>query len=302
MNYEKLREDAGRIGMDEAAKRAMTARLLAARNKQKRTTVWRVLPAAAALLIAVGAGVILWHGAANPPAVTPDAAEPTVAEPTEAGETAATANEQTETEAAVTPAPPTEPFTEETPTAPIGEEPATQADSPVFQQGSANDTSTENGEGCFLPPAEIPGNLWMLGPGETAPPMPTLIRSYPGYEPVKYYAPTGSYVLSPALSAAIEKYGSDPMIHYYLRITVIDPDAPSRTWDEWEALYMREIERMWTPDVNGEFTILRSKVWEETTAVEFALYLRDPAFLENFPASPDYGYIIELFDEQSSMK
>ncbi len=65
---------------------------------------------------------------------------------------------------------------------------------------------------------------------------------------------------------------------------------------------MREIERMWTPDVNGEFTILRSKVWEETTAVEFALYLRDPSFLENFPASPDYGYIIELFDEQTNVK
>ena len=299
MNYEKLREDAQNLVMDAAAKRAMTERLLAARNKQKRTTVWRVLPAAAALLIAVGAGVILWHGAANPPAVTPDAAEPTVAAPTEAGETAATVNEQTETEAAVTPAPPTEPFNEEPAAEPFTEEPASEINPPM-QQGSASDNTKETVSGWI--PSAGHAFLYNLGPGETAPPMPTLIRSYPGYEPVKYYAPTGSYVLSPALSAAIEKYGSDPMIHYYLRITVIDPDAPSRTWDEWEALYMREIERMWTPDVNGEFTILRSKVWEETTAVEFALYLRDPAFLEHFPASPDYGYIIELFDEQSSVK
>ena len=300
MNYEKLREDAQNLVMDAAAKRAMTERLLAARNKQKRTTVWRVLPAAAALLIAVGAGVILWHAGANPPKVMPDAAEPTVAAPTEAGETAATVNEQTETGANDVSAPPTEAFIEETLTAPIGEEPATQAESPVFQQGSANEATEENTVNDA--PAGLGGNMWMLRPGETAPPMPTLIRSYPGYEPVKYYAPIGSYILSPALSAAIEKYGSDPMIHYYLRITVIDPDAPSRTWDEWEALYMREIERMRASDVNGEFSILRTNQWDETTAVEFALYLRDPAFLENFPASPDYGYIIELFDEQSAVK
>ena len=298
MNYEKLREDAQRVVMDAAAKRAMTERLLAARNKQKRTTVWRVLPAAAALLIAVGAGVILWHAGANPPTVTPYAPEPTIAA-TEANESAAPTAEQTETDANDISAPPTEPFNEEPTAEPFSEEPASESNPPM-QQGSANE-STEEAPANSVPAGEQ-GNMWMLRPGETAPPMPTLIRSYPGYEPVKYYAPTGSYVLSPALSAAIEKYGSDPMIHYYLRITVIDPDAPSRTWDEWEALYMREIERMWTPDVNGEFTILRSKVWEETTAVEFALYLRDPAFLENFPASPDYGYIIELFDEQTNVK
>ena len=298
MNYEKLREDAQNLVMDAAAKRAMTERLLAARNKQKRTTVWRVLPAAAALLIAVGAGVILWHAGANPPTVTPYAPEPTIAA-TEANESAAPTAEQTETDANDISAPPTEPFNEEPTAEPFSEEPASESNPPM-QQGSANE-STEEAPANSVPAGEQ-GNMWMLRPGETAPPMPTLIRSYPGYEPVKYYAPTGSYVLSPALSAAIEKYGEDPMVHYYLRITVIDPDAPSRTWDEWEALYQREIDRMRASDVNGEFSILRTNQWDETTAVEFALYLRDPTFLEHFPASPDYGYIIELFDEQSSVK
>ena len=301
MNYEKLREDAGRIGMDEAAKRAMTARLLAAEGKPKRAPVRRVLPAAAALLIAVGVGAVLWHSSANPPKVTSTVPGPTIAAPTEAGETASTSAEQTETGANDISAPPTEAFIEETLTAPIGEEPATQDESPVFQQGSANEATEENTVNDA--PAGLGGNMWMLGPGETAPPMPTLIRSYPGYAPVKYDAPIGSYILSPALSAAIEKYGDDPMVHYYVKITVIDPNAgTSRTWDEWEALYMREIERMRASDVNGEFSILRTNQWDETTAVEFALYLRDPAFLENFPASPDYGYIIELFDEQSAVK
>ncbi len=299
MNYEKLREDAGRIGMDEAAKRAMTARLLAAEGKPKRAPVRRVLPAAAALLIAVGAGVILWHAGANPPTVTPYAPEPTIAA-TEANESAAPTAEQTETDANDISAPPTEPFNEEPAAEPFSEEPASEINPPM-QQGSANE-STEEAPANSVPAGEQ-GNMWMLRPGETAPPMPTLIRSYPGYAPVKYYAPTGSYVLSPALSAAIEKYGNDPTVHYYVKITVIDPNAgTSRTWDEWEALYMREIERMRASDVNGEFSILRTNQWDETTAVEFALYLRDPAFLENFPASPDYGYIIELFDEQSAVK
>ena len=298
MNYDKLKEDAERVVMDETAKRAITARLQSEKTKPKRAPVWRVLPAAAALLIAVGAGVILWHAGANPPTVTPYAPKPTIAA-TEANESAAPTAEQTETDANDISAPPTEPVNEEPAAEPFSEEPASEINPPM-QQGSANE-STEDTPANSVPAGEQ-GNMWMLRPGETAPPMPTLIRSYPGYEPVKYYAPTGSYVLSPALSAAIEKYGSDPMIHYYLRITVIDPDAPSRTWDEWEALYQREIDRMRTQDVNGEFTILRSKVWEETTAVEFALYLRDPAFLEHFPASPDYGYIIELFDEQTNVK
>ncbi len=299
MNYEKLKEDAERVVMDETAKRAMTERLQSEKSKPKRAPVWRVLPAAAALLIAVGAGVILWRAGANPPTVTPVVPEPTIAASTEAGDTAATTAEQTETAANDISAPPTEPFNEETAAEPFTEEPVSEINPPM-QQGSASDNTKETVSGWI--PSAGHAFLYSLGPGETAPPMPTLIRSYPGYEPVKYYAPKGSWVLSPALSAAIEKYGSDPMIHYYLRITVIDPDAPSRTWDEWEALYMRESERMWTPDVNGEFTILRSKVWEETTAVEFALYLRNPAFLEHFPASPDYGYIIELFDEQSAVK
>ena len=298
MNYEKLKEDAERIVMDETAKRAMTERLQSEKSKPKRAPVWRVLPAAAALLIAVGAGVILWHAGANLPTVTPVIPEPTIAA-TEANESAAPTADQSETAANDISAPPTEPFNEEPAAEPFTEEPVSEINPPM-QQGSANEATEGNPTNDAT--AEPVGNLWMLRPGETAPPMPTLIRSYPGYEPVKYYAPTGSWVLSPALSAAIEKYGSDPMIHYYLRITVIDPDAPSRTWDEWEALYQRESERMRTSDLNGEFHILRSTVWDETTAVEFALYLRDPAFLEHFPASPDYGYVIELFDEQSAVK
>ena len=300
MNYETLKEEANKITMDEAQKTALTERLTQSGvPAKKRAPLARVLPAAAVIALAVGAGLILWKGSANPPTVTPDGPGSTLAAATEAGDSAAPTAEQTETTANDISAPPTEPVNEEPAAEPFTEEPASEINPPI-QQGSAADNAEETGSGWF--PSAGHANLWALGPGETAPPMPTLIRSYEGYEPVKYYAVKGSYVLSPALSAAIEKYGSDPMVHYYLKITVIDPDAPSRTWDEWEALYNQEIERMWTPDVNGEFSILRSKVWETTTAVEFALYLRDPAFLENFPASPDYGYIIELFDEQSPVK
>ena len=62
MNYEKLREDAGRIGMDEAAKRAMTARLLAAEGKPKRAPVRRVLPAQVRARVAMEAGCTMpWY-------------------------------------------------------------------------------------------------------------------------------------------------------------------------------------------------------------------------------------------------
>lgn len=300
MNYEKLKEDAQKLTMDETKKRAMTTRLQAAANKPDRAPARRVLPAAAALLIAVGAGAILWHTSVNQPTVTPVEPRATIAPATEAGNSEAQTAEHAGTDANELPAPPrTEPVCEETSTEPFREDPAAESHPPV-QQGSASEGTEETVSGWI--PSAGHAFLYNLGPGETAPPMPTLIRSYPGYEPVKYYVQKGSWVLSPALSAAIEKYGDDPMVHYYLRISVIDPDAPQRTFDEWEALYQREIERMWTPEVNGEFSILRSKVWDDTTAVELALYLRDPAFLENFPASPDYGYIIELFDEQTGVK
>ena len=292
MNYKTLKEEANKITLDETKKRALTERLTQSGvPAKKHAPLLRVLPAAAVIAVAVGAGLILWKGSANPPVIAPP--ESTVsANETAAAETALPQETHGSQE---------EPAQSENETpAPGGtEEPGTETTLPV-SQGSANDAA-DQGTADFNP-AENAGFMYNLGPGETAPPMPTLIRSFEGYEPVKYYAEKGSYVLSPALSAAIEKYGSDPMVHYYLRITVIDPDAPSRTWDEWEALYMREIDRMWTPEVNGEFSVLRSKLWDETTAVELALYLRDPAFLENFPASPDYGYVIELFDEQSAVK
>jgi hypothetical protein len=291
MNYETLKEEAKNITMDETKKEEMAQTLRQTKTTRKRSPLIRALPAAAVLAVAVGAGLLLWKGSLNPPAVTLPAP---VTQATETAD-AQTAIPQETRGSQDGPA-----LSENETSAQSGtEEPGTEAARPV-SQGSAND-ETEQGTESF-PPEGNAGFMYNLGPGETAPPMPTLIRSFEGYEPVKYYAEKGSYVLSPALSAAIEKYGSDPMVHYYLKITVIDPDAPSRTWDEWEALYNQEIERMWTPDVNGEFSILRSKVWETTTAVEFALYLRDPAFLENFPASPDYGYVIELFDEQSSVK
>lgn len=300
MNYDTLKEEANKIAMDETKKAALTERLTQSGvPAKKRAPLARVLPAAAVIAVAVGAGLLLWKGSMNPPAVTPPAPVTQASETADAQTTIPQETRGAQAEPAQseneTPA-----LNENATSAQSGtEEPGTEAARPV-SQGSAND-ETEQGTESFHPEGNA-GFMYNLGPGETAPPMPTLIRSFEGYEPVKYYAEKGSYVLSPALSAAIEKYGSDPMVHYYLKITVIDPDAPSRTWDEWEALYNQEIERMWTPEVNGEFSILRSKVWETTTAVEFAMYLRDPAFLENFPASPDYGYIIELFDEQSSIK
>ena len=287
MNYETLKEETNKITMDETKKRALTERLTQSEvPAKKRAPLMRVLPAAAVIAVAVGAGLLLWRVMTVPPASTVPINGTGAAETASPQETRGSQEEPAQSET-------------ETPATGGTEEPGTEAARPV-SQGSANDVAEQGTADSN--PAENAGYMYNLGPGETAPPMPTLIRSYEGCEPVKYYAEKGSYVLSPALSAAIEKYGSDPMVHYYLKITVIDPDAPSRTWDEWEALYMREIERIWTPEVNGEFSVLRSKLWDETTAVELALYLRDPAFLENFPVSPDYGYVIELFDEQSSIK
>ena len=283
MNYEILKQDAQKITMTPEAKRAVKERLLEAGNAPKHAPLKRIVPAAVIVLAAVGAGVLLWRAGATPPAVTPDAPGTTLP---------AQATEEMTQPTNEAPLPQTQP--------PV-EEPTAQKETPPVQQGSANDAADESA--VTFPADTAQGNLWILGPGETAPPMPTLIRSFPGYEPVKYYAPKGSYVLSPALSAAIEKYGGDPMVHYYLRISVIDYSGRELTTpDEWEAFYLREIERMRTPEMNGEFSVSRSKIRDATTAVELALYLRDPAFLNNFPASPDCGYIIELFDEQSAVK
>ena len=293
MNYEALKEEATKITMDETKKAALTERLTTTDvPHKKRSPLARALPAAAVLAVVLGAGLLLWHGMTEPPAVVAPGSTVPATEPAADQTASPQETRDTESEAART--------DREEPTPNTNEEQLSENKPPV-SQGSANDETQAGDVSSF--PADISGNMWCLREGETAPEMPTLIRSFEGYEPVKYYAEKGSYVLSPALSAAIEKYGDDPMVHYYVKINVIDPNAgTSRTWDEWEALYQREIDRMWTPDVNGEFSILRSEVWGETTAVEFALYLRDPAFLKSFPASPDYGYILELFDEQSAVK
>ena len=129
----------------------------------------------------------------------------------------------------------------------------------------------------------------------------TLIRDYPEVGPLKYYAPkAGDWILSPALSRAMEVNGSEG-VQYLLRITVLDYAAEHPTPESQEAFYLAEADRI---GLNDQITFMVETATDKNgnKAVTFSAVLHDPAFLADFPAAPTCGYIIELYDEQSAVK
>ena len=291
MNYDTLKTEAQKIMMDKEAKEDMTLRLRQAGPQKKRTPFARVLPAAAVLAVAVGAGLILWKGSLNPPAVPKD--DPTAEVAVSSEESTAPADG---TDAAAA-------------------DQTTNSDTPTentqsfhgFMQGSDRTDLADPDESTTAQdsPRQFPegSNLWMLKGDETAPEMDTLVRSYPGYEPGKYYASAGTRTLSPALSAAIAQYGNDHVV-YLLRITVTDFTGEAlMTPDAQEAFYQSQIERLWgNGQTDVEFGIYRITDENKNTVVEFIAHLHDPACLDTLNWSPDCFYLLELYDEQSAVK
>ena len=134
-----------------------------------------------------------------------------------------------------------------------------------------------------------------------------LVETYGDMQPVKYpWIGPGDHIISKALGDAINAYGNDN-VTYRLRLTAYYEPLSKMTPDEQRAFYLAEADRFAAADENlpdkAVFVVESFKddnTGEET--VTFSAQVYDPAFLDSFPDHPDFGYLIELFGEKSSVK
>ena len=130
----------------------------------------------------------------------------------------------------------------------------------------------------------------------------TLVESYGEAKSVKYpWIGPGDHLISKALGDAITEYGNNN-VTYRLRLTVCYEPLSKMTPDEQRAFYQAEADRFGLSD--KVVFIIESFKDDHTgeEAVTFSAHLYDPSFLDTFPDNPDFGYLIELFGEESCVK
>lgn len=135
----------------------------------------------------------------------------------------------------------------------------------------------------------------------------TLVESYGDMEPVKYpWIGPGDHTISKALGDAIAAYGNDN-VTYRLRLTAYYEPLADMTPDAQRAFYLAEADRFRqaVDDLSDKAVFVVESFKDDNTGEEivtFGAHLYDPSFLDSFPDSPDFGYLIELFGEKSCVK
>ena len=169
---------------------------------------------------------------------------------------------------------------------PAGEEPAASAVAGV----SSSNNSNKEGQSPGV------GNIAHL-PNGAEPPVSyrRIIRSYSyiGNEPCAL-PQNGEIMMTAPLRKALEEYGGD--VVYYIEIVPVKNASATETG---KAGLMREFERL-----SGKATADGSAVSFETYAGQDGEHyilsgIVTKYFMESFPASEQYGYILSLYDERA---